>query len=120
LLDSLALRVVTLLGGRLRPTLLQIVLVVLKDLKVWVHAGLGGSLLSPSAGFLLDEARWVVADFLKHFYLLLTVHLPLKHIVAGLLLLKTFEQILIFFSDPHHFSLSHVFIEGFGSLIVDV
>jgi hypothetical protein len=68
----------------------------------------------------MDEAWWVVADFLKHFYLLLTVHLPLKHIVAGLLLLKTFEQILIFFSDPHHFSLSHVFIKGFGSLIVDV
>lgn len=112
LLDSLVLWVIdhpALLGGRLRPTLLQIVLVVLKDLKVWVHAGLG-SLLSTSAGFLLDEARWVVADFLKHFYLLLSVHLPFKHIVARLLLLKTLEQILIFFSDPHHFSLSHVFI----------
>ena len=113
LLDRLVLRIVNhpavTLSRRLRATLLQIVLVVLEDLIVWIHTGLS-SPLSTSSGFLLDQAGWVVADFFKHFNLFFAIHFPFKHIVARLFLLKTFEQIFVFFSDPNHLSLSHVFI----------
>ena len=111
LLDGLVVRVVNhpAISGRLGATLFQVVLVVLEDFKVRVHTRLG-SALATSAGFLGDKARWVVADFFEHFNLFFAIQLPFKHIVARLFLLETFEQIFVFFCDPHHLSLSHVFI----------
>lgn len=57
-----------------------------------------------------DEARWIVAYFLEHFDLFLTVHLPFEDVVDGLLLLESFEQVLILLGDPHHLSLADVLV----------
>ena len=57
------------------------------------------------------QAWWKVTYFLEHLDLFLAIHLPLEYIVARLLFLEPFEQILIFFSDPDHLFLANVFIQ---------
>jgi type I restriction enzyme S subunit len=56
------------------------------------------------------DIKNVLETIYPNFNLFFEIHLPFKHIVARLFLLETFEQILVFFSDPNHLSLSHVFI----------
>lgn len=65
----------------------QISLIILVHLIVRVNACVVVDTLGAEA-LLLNQRGWVVADFLEHFHLLLTVDLPVVDVVGGLLFLE--------------------------------